>query len=112
MLEKIKTAEIAVVPSQWQEPFGRTALEAMAAGAALVATPYGGLAEILGDAALSIDSNQASDFADSLLGLIENTELRRSLQTKGRKRAESKFNIQDQVAVLDRIRMQLLEKGI
>ncbi len=111
MLEKVRSAEIAVVPSQWQEPFGRTALEAMAAGAALIATPYGGLAEIIGDAALILDSNQPSEFADLLIRLIENPELRRSIQISGRKRAESKFNIQDQVAKLDQIRMHLLEKG-
>lgn len=111
MLEKVKSAEIAVVPSQWNEPFGRTALEAMAAGAALVATPYGGLAEVIGDAALSVDSDQASDFANAIERLIQDADLRRTVQAKGRKRVEDKFRIQDHVAELDLIRAQLLKKG-
>jgi glycosyltransferase involved in cell wall biosynthesis len=37
----------AVVPSVWEEPFGLTALEAMAAGVPVVTTGAGGLAEIV-----------------------------------------------------------------
>ncbi|MEN8237039.1 MAG: glycosyltransferase family 4 protein [Pseudomonadota bacterium] len=111
MLDKVEYAEIAVVPSQWHEPFGRTALEAMAGGAALVATPYGGLAEVIGDAALRVDSDKASDFAEAIERLIQNPGMRRTFQAKGLKRAEENFKIQDRVAELDRIRAQLFEKG-
>ncbi|HEY4182358.1 MAG TPA: amino acid adenylation domain-containing protein [Kofleriaceae bacterium] len=48
LAELYRVADIAVVPSQY-EPFGYTALEAMAAGAPLVATRAGGLAEIVVD---------------------------------------------------------------
>jgi len=112
MLEKVQSAEIAVVPSQWKEPFGRTALEAMAGGAALVATPYGGLAEVVGDAALCVDSDRPSAFAVAVERLIHDEGLRRRLQAKGRKRVEEQFRIQAHVAKQDRIRAQLLEKGV
>ncbi|MDT8870904.1 glycosyltransferase [Komagataeibacter rhaeticus] len=39
VLAAMGRAAIVVVPSRWPEPFGMTALEAMAAGAALVAAP-------------------------------------------------------------------------
>ena len=37
--------EIAVVPSRWEEPFGRTALEASSSGCATIISNKGGLIE-------------------------------------------------------------------
>jgi glycosyltransferase involved in cell wall biosynthesis len=39
----------AVVPSLWEEPFGLTAIEAMAAGTPVVTTGTGGLADVVDD---------------------------------------------------------------
>jgi glycosyltransferase involved in cell wall biosynthesis len=41
-------ADVVVVPSVWDEPFGRVAIEAMACEVPVVATRVGGLAEIVG----------------------------------------------------------------
>jgi glycosyltransferase involved in cell wall biosynthesis len=41
-------AAAVIVPSLWAEPFGRTALEAMAVGTPVLASAMGGLPEILG----------------------------------------------------------------
>ena len=54
-LARLGRAAIAVAPSRWQEPFGMTALEAMASGAALVCSRRGGLPEVAGDCALYAD---------------------------------------------------------
>ena len=40
-------SDIVTIPSRWPEPLGAVALEAMAAGAAVVASPVGGLAEVI-----------------------------------------------------------------
>ena len=50
-----ESAAIAIVPSIFPEPFGRTAIEAFAGGAALVASRSGGLSEVVGDAALTLE---------------------------------------------------------
>ena len=42
----LKIANIIVVPSMWEEPFGLTVLEAMAAGVPLIATRSGGIPEV------------------------------------------------------------------
>ena len=42
----LKTANIVVIPSLWEEPFGLTVLEAMAAGIPLIATRCGGIPEV------------------------------------------------------------------
>ncbi|MCP6769397.1 glycosyltransferase, partial [Klebsiella pneumoniae] len=47
--EQMKSAAIAVTPSTWDEPFGLTAVEAHAAGAALISSGRGGLREASGD---------------------------------------------------------------
>ena len=44
-LNLLNKSEIAVVPSRWQEPFGRTALEASSRGCATIISGRGGLKE-------------------------------------------------------------------
>jgi glycosyltransferase involved in cell wall biosynthesis len=56
----LKTASVAVVPSLWEEPFGLTVLEAMAAGVPLVATRCGGIPEVCADTAMLIDRTDVS----------------------------------------------------
>jgi glycosyltransferase involved in cell wall biosynthesis len=43
----IREAAVMVVPSTWQEPFGRSAIEALAHGRPVLATSVGGLAEVV-----------------------------------------------------------------
>lgn len=43
----MEKALVVVVPSVWPEPFGRTALEGLAAGAAVVASSVGGVPEVV-----------------------------------------------------------------
>ena len=38
-------SEIAVIPSRWEEPFGRTSLEAASRGSAVIISDRGGLPE-------------------------------------------------------------------
>ena len=45
MLHYYKKSSIAVVPSKWQEPFGRTAMESAAYGCATITSKKGGLPE-------------------------------------------------------------------
>ena len=62
-------AAIVVVPSRWPEPFGLTALEALACGAALAYAPRGGLPEIAGPAAIPINPDDIPAFAETLIAL-------------------------------------------
>lgn len=52
VLDAMAEAAIVVLPSRWAEPFARVALEALACGAALIASARGGIPEAAGDAAL------------------------------------------------------------
>ena len=45
ILNYYKKSSISVVPSRWQEPFGRTAMESAAFGCATITSKRGGLPE-------------------------------------------------------------------
>ncbi len=80
-------AAIVAVPSRWQEPFGLTALEAMACGAALIATRRGGLPEVAGDAALYVDPDEPAGLAEAIIRLARDPDLRARMVEAGRARA-------------------------
>jgi glycosyltransferase involved in cell wall biosynthesis len=103
-------AEIAVVPSIWQEPFGRTAVEAMGQGCAVIATCAGGLAEVVDGAGEIIDARDIPAFAAALRRVALDEPLRRRLQEKARTRAQEVFDIRRVTESLDAARARLLTK--
>ena len=103
IVEAMARAAIAVVPSQWQEAFGRTAIEAMAAGCATIVARRGALPELAGDSALVVEPDP-STLADALLGLAQNEAARRDLQRRGRARAIAEYDVRRWSARLDDLR--------
>ncbi len=67
VLAAMARAAIVAVPSRWPEPFGLTALEALACGATLLYAPRGGLPDVAGDAGIEIDPENAESFAAALV---------------------------------------------
>lgn len=102
-----ESAAIALVPSLWPEPFGRTALEALAGGAALITSGTGGLSEVVGppDAGAAIIVPNASEqtLAAQITGLIQDIPLAYRIGAVGRSRAEALFDIRPLAARLDMI---------
>jgi UDP-glucose:(glucosyl)LPS alpha-1,2-glucosyltransferase len=86
-MARLGRASIAVVPSRWAEPFGLTALEAMAHGAALICSPRGGLPEVAEDAAVYVDPDAPGALAAALISLARDGERRQALAAAGRQRA-------------------------
>ncbi len=105
------SAEIAVVPSLWQDPCPRSAIEALASGCALIATREGGLAEIAEGAGEIVDPRDSHAFAAALRKLALDEGLRRAWQDKGRARAAETFEIARATATLDAARARLLALG-
>ncbi len=87
VLAAMARAAIVLVPSRWQEPFGMTALEALACGAALIVSPRPGLLEVVGDAALQAEPDDPAALAGAILRLAGDEALRRRLSEQGRARA-------------------------
>jgi len=78
-LEIFNKSEIAIVPSRWEEPFGRTALEASSRGCATIISNRGGLIETTNHAIIlkKLDEN---DLYKNLKKIIENNKLRKNIQ--------------------------------
>jgi glycosyltransferase involved in cell wall biosynthesis len=107
VLAAMARAAIVVVPSRWEEPFGLTALEAMACGAALVASDRGGLREVYGEAAVVIDPEDPAGMAAVLVALARDPARRAALAAAGRARAAG-FDAAPTLARLDELRSDVL----
>jgi glycosyltransferase involved in cell wall biosynthesis len=78
----LKMADIAVVPSMWEEPFGLTVVEAMAAGLPLITTRSGGIPEICEGVATIVDrDNIVNNLTNAILELYNNPEKRVQMST-------------------------------
>ena len=79
VLNIFKKTSIAVACSRWDEPFGRTSLEASSRGCAVVISNRGGLPETITNGIIIRNLNQKNVF-DSIDSLINNKKKRVSLQ--------------------------------
>lgn len=80
----LKMANVAVVPSMWDDPFPTTILEAMATGLPIIATYSGGIKEACEHCAIIIEkSSVIEDLSTSLLHLYNNPSRCTSMSEKG-----------------------------
>jgi glycosyltransferase involved in cell wall biosynthesis len=100
-IEALRRSLFSVAPSVWPEPFGLVALEAAAAGKAIVATDMGGLRDIVvdGETGLVVPAEDRAALAGAMQRLIGDPELRDRLGAAARKQA-GKFS---PAAVLPRV---------
>jgi glycosyltransferase involved in cell wall biosynthesis len=87
VLEAMTRAAIVIVPSRWNEPFGLTALEALACGAPLIVSPRGGLPEVAGDAAVYANPDAPAEIAAAIIALAADQARREALSAAGQERA-------------------------
>ena len=108
VMARLQQAAIAVIPSLWDDPCPLSVIEAMASGCAVVASPRGGIPNLLVDAGMLIDSSDPKVWAERLLQLAQDDEMQRLYQGQARARAVQYLDIHHTSARLDAIRMELM----
>lgn len=80
----LKMANVAVIPSMWDEPFALTLAEAMTAGLPVIATNTGAIPEVSQECAIILEKDSFIDkFPTSLLRLYNTPSLCTSMSEKG-----------------------------
>lgn len=82
-----RRTKILLVPSQWQESFGRVVIEAMHNGIPVIASDIGGLPEACGGAGLLIDDYDQAEAWVQSLEKLHDPETYHELATQGEERA-------------------------
>ena len=79
--EQFRRSDIVTIPSQWPEPLGAVALEAMSAGAAVIASSVGGLNDTVvhDHNGLHADPGDVESWVNALTTLLQRPELARRL---------------------------------
>jgi glycosyltransferase involved in cell wall biosynthesis len=82
-------ADVFVFPPVWNEAFGVTPLEAMAAGVPVAVSRCGGIVETVQDqiTGFIVNPDDAPSLAEAMLRLVENDTLRERMGRAGRQRA-------------------------
>ena len=104
VLNILSKSEIAVVPSRWEEPFGRTSLESASRGCATIISNRGGLPETA-DNLIILKKLNSVELYKELKKMITNTELRKKIQIKSF--SNVKHITSENSKVIDKIRYDL-----
>lgn len=85
----LQIADIAVLPSMWEEPFGLTIVEAMAMGLPLITTRSGGIPEICEGVATIVERDHiVNNLASAIIDLYKHPEKRQQMATASLERAK------------------------
>lgn len=85
----LRLADIAVLPSMWDEPFGLTVVEAMAVGLPLITTRSGGIPEICEGVATIIERNDiVHNLSTAIINLYQNYPKRQQMATSALERVK------------------------
>ncbi len=102
--------EVFVYPVLWEEGFGLSVLEAMAAAKPVVVSQTGALPSIVADGVtgLVVPKNEPGRLASAIEKLLRDKGEARQMGEKGLERAEDYFSIEGAVDVLEKIYREVL----
>jgi len=94
LIQLYKTHNVLVFPSRFEEPFGISQIEAMAAGLTLVTSGTGGAAEIVkhGETGFLFESENPFDLADILSSLPTDPAIWEQIARQGQRHACAQFS--------------------
>jgi glycosyltransferase involved in cell wall biosynthesis len=92
LAEAVRSVQVVVMPSQWEETAGLAAIEQMMRGGVVIASDIGGLGEVVGEAGLRFEAGDSDALYSRLREVIESPSLRASLSLAARRRAMQTFS--------------------
>jgi glycosyltransferase involved in cell wall biosynthesis len=110
--ELMHQATVAVAPVRWQEPFGLTGIEAMAAGLPVVGFEVGGITEWLknGVNGIAVKAGDTTAFAGAIDKLLANPEMARSYGEAGRRYVTDQYSeqafVEEFTGILNKIKAE------
>ena len=107
VLQFLNKSEIVVVPSRWEEPFGRTALESASRACATIISRKGGLPETT-DHCIILKKLNSTELYKELKKLIIDEKFLRKIQKNSFKHV--KHLIKDNSKLIDQIRKNTFQK--
>ena len=107
VLSFLSKSEIAVVPSRWEEPFGRTALESSSRACATIISNKGGLPETT-DHCIILKRLNAKELYIEIKKLILDKRYRKNIQINGFKNVKHLTKVNSKF--IDDIRFQTIHK--
>jgi FkbM family methyltransferase len=111
LIDLYRTHNVLAFPSRFQEPFGISQVEAMAAGLTLVTSGTGGAREIVehGQDGLLFESENPLDLADMLAYLPAHPEEWAAIAQRGQQKALTEFSQEKAAARLEAVFQEMLD---
>lgn len=112
-MDLIEAMDVVVHASVEPEPFGLVILEAMGKGRPIVAADLGGPKETVvpGVTGVLFESGNAESLADSVCGLLENTEARRQMGHEGARHVRACFGVQRNVRDVETVYFDVVQNA-
>ena len=107
-LDLLNKSEIAVVPSRWNEPFGRTALEASSRGCATIISHKGGLKETTENAVILKKLDSKNIYLE-IKKLIKHSKTKEKIQKLSRENIKHLIN--ENTKIIDQIRENIFPRS-
>ena len=104
-MSNIMAALDILVSASWEEPFGRTIIESMAAGKPVIATNAGGVPDIIenGVNGILVPPRNPQRLADGVLKVLNDLELGKKLGDAGRKAVKQRFSLEKQMRKIEKL---------
>lgn len=83
----LRSADLLVVPSRWDEPSGLTAAEGLATGLPVIVSRVGGLPDVVGQAGVLVEPDDPAALAAAIGRLADDPEARRRMSQDARAHA-------------------------
>ena len=101
-----------LLPSRWQEPFGRIVIEAMSQGLPVIATRSGGVPEIINNRqnGILVSTDDPQNFTEALRKLIQDPNLAAHISRNAYLAIRSHFTLEQVVDAMENYMLSMLKK--